>query len=70
MSMPTTQADRIGRSLKRLGFQLSRKGRSFRIADEAGRVATGSAPAMTLNEVELWIGNHVKSEKKGKRTKG
>ena len=70
MTIPTTQADRIERSLRRLGFQLGRKGRAFRITDQAGGVATESAPAMTLNEVELWIGNHVKSQKKAKLTKG
>jgi len=30
---PTTQADRVARSLKRLGFRLTRIGRTFTIVD-------------------------------------
>jgi len=41
-SSPTTQADRVARSLKRLGFRLTRIGRSFTIIDNTGGPATGS----------------------------
>ena len=58
---PTTQADRVARSLKRLGFRLTRIGRSFTIIDSTGRPATGSKTGMSLDEVERWIGEHVKS---------
>jgi hypothetical protein len=58
---PTTQADRVARSLKRLGFRLTRIGRSFTIIDSTGRPATGSKTRMSLGEVERWIGEHVKS---------
>jgi hypothetical protein len=34
-----TQADRVLRILKRLGFGLSRTGRTFRIVDKAGAIA-------------------------------
>jgi hypothetical protein len=51
-----THADRIERSLKRLGFRLSRTGRTFRIMDTAGALAVNSKPAMSLAEIEVWIG--------------
>ena len=54
---PTTQADRIARSLKRLGFRLTRIGRSFTIIDSTGRPATGSKTGMSLGEVERSIRN-------------
>ena len=41
-SPQTTQADRVARSLKRLGFRLTRIGRSFTIIDNTGGPATGS----------------------------
>src|SRR5215831_1447185 len=53
---PTTQADRVARSLKRLGFRLTRIGRSFTIIDNAGEPAAGSKTGMSLAEIELWIG--------------
>jgi hypothetical protein len=63
---PTTQADRVARSLKRLGFRLTRIGRSFTITDSAGGPATGSKTGMTLAEVERWIGEHVKPKRPAK----
>jgi hypothetical protein len=57
---PTTQADRVARSLKRLGFRLTRIGRSFTIIDNTGRPATGSKTGMSLGEIERWIGEYVK----------
>ena len=64
-SPQTTQADRVARSLKRLGFQLTRIGRSFTVVDCAGALATGSKTGMTLAEIEHWIGEHIKPKKKG-----
>ena len=61
MASQQTHADRVARSLKRLGFQLSRTGRTFRVIDKAGALAVGSAPAMALQEIERWIGDHIKS---------
>jgi hypothetical protein len=57
---PTTRADRAERSLKRLGFRLSRAGRTFTVTDNAGVVVINSAPAMTLEDLERWIGEHIK----------
>jgi hypothetical protein len=56
----TTQADRVARSLKRLGFRMTRAGRSFTIIDGAGELAAGSETGMTLAEIERWIGEHIK----------
>ena len=60
MASQQTHADRIARSLKRLGFQLSRTGRTFRVIDKAGELAVGSGPAMTLADIEKWIGVYIK----------
>ena len=60
MASQQTRADRIARSLKRLGFQLSRTGRTFRVVDKAGELAVGSRPAMTLADIEKWIGEYIK----------
>jgi hypothetical protein len=63
MASQQTHADRVARSLKRLGFQLSRTGRTFRIVDKAGALAMKSKAAMTLEEIERWIGEHIKPER-------
>jgi hypothetical protein len=55
-----THADRIERSLNRLGFRLSRTGRTFRIMDTAGALAVNSKPAMSLTDIEVWIGDFIK----------
>ena len=53
--------DRLARSLRRLGFQLTSTGQGFKITDRAaGSLAVGSAPKMTLAEVEQWIGGYIK----------
>jgi hypothetical protein len=55
------RASRIARSLKRLGFQMTSVGRAFKVTDPAtGLLAVGSAPKMTLAEIEKWIGGHIK----------
>ena len=55
------QRDRIERSLKRLGFQLGKgRGKAFKITAAGGSVAPNSTDAMTLDEVERWIGEHIK----------
>jgi hypothetical protein len=59
-----TQADRVARSLKRLGFQLSRSGRTFSVIDSSGVPAVNSKPAMSLAEIETWIGEHIKPGKR------
>jgi hypothetical protein len=61
MSHPTpTHADRVARSLKRLGFRMTRAGRSFSITDGTGELAIGSKPGMSLQEIEVWIGKFIK----------
>jgi hypothetical protein len=60
MTIPQTHADRVARSLRRLGLQLSRTGRTFRVIDKAGAIVVGSEPAMTLQEIESWIGEYIK----------
>ena len=60
MASNQTHADRIARTLKRLGFGLSRTGRTFRIIDGAGALAVNSTPTMTLEEIGRWIGEHIK----------
>ena len=64
-TQPTTQADRVARSLKRLGFRLNRIGRSFTIIDNTGEPATGSKTGMSLAEIEGWIGEHIKLRRSG-----
>ena len=59
-SAPTTHADRIARSLKRLGFRMTRVGRSFTVIDSAGELAPGSATGMSLTEIEKWIGEFIR----------
>jgi len=63
----TTQADRVARSLKRLGFRLTRVGRTFTIVDSAGELAPGTKTGMPLAEIELWIGEHIKPRQSGAR---
>ena len=48
----TTQADRVARSLKRLGFRLTRIGRTFTIVDNAGDLVTGTTAARIVRVVE------------------
>ena len=65
-SPPTTQADRVARSLRRLGFGLTRVGRSFSIIDSTGELAANSETKMSLAEIERWIGEHIKPKRQGK----
>ena len=51
----TTHADRVSRSLRRLGFRMTRTGQTFKVIDSAGALAAGTKPAMTLGEIETWI---------------
>jgi hypothetical protein len=55
--------DRIARSLRRLGFQLTNVGQGFKVTDRSGSLAVGSTPKMTLAEVEQWIGGYIKPKK-------
>jgi hypothetical protein len=62
-SPQTTHADRVSRSLRRLGFRMTRAGRSFTIIDGAGELAINSEPRMTLGEIERWIAAHIKPKR-------
>ena len=44
----------------RLGFRLNRTGRTFKIIHGGGEPAINSRPAMTLAEIESWIGEHIR----------
>jgi hypothetical protein len=46
----SAQQYQIARLLKRLGFQLIKTGKAFKVSDRAGRMAAGSKPTMTLAE--------------------
>jgi hypothetical protein len=63
MASQRTHADRIARSLKRLGFRLSRTGRTFRIINARCEPAIGSQTAMSMGDVEIWIANFIKPSK-------
>ncbi len=57
----SAQEDRIGRSLKRLGFQLGKgRGKAFKITAAGGSAAPDTTDTMTLDQIETWIGNHIK----------
>ena len=57
----SAQQDRIERSLKRLGFQLAKgRGKAFKITATSGGVAPSTADTMTLDQIERWIGDHIK----------
>ena len=62
--MSSAQQDRIERSLKRLGFQLA-KGRAsgFKIVGASGSPAPNTTDTMTLDQVEAWIGEHIKPKR-------
>jgi hypothetical protein len=63
MSHPTpAHHQRLARSLKRLGFRMTRAGPSFSfsIIDATGALAVNSKPGMTLSEVEQWIGDFIR----------
>lgn len=63
MSHPTpAHYQRLARSLKRLGFRMTRAGPSFSfsIIDATGALAVNSKPGMSLSEVEQWIGEFIK----------
>jgi hypothetical protein len=65
-SRETTQADRVARSLKRLGFRMTRVGRSFTIIDNTGELAGDSKTGMSLAEIERWISEHIKPQRSGR----
>ena len=57
----SAQQDRIRRSLKRLGFQLAKGcGKTYKITAIGGGAAPNAADAMTLDQVERWISDHIK----------
>ena len=62
--MAKAQEDRIARSLKRLGFQLGKgRGKAFKITAAGGSTAPNSNDTMTLDQIERWIGDHVKPKR-------
>jgi hypothetical protein len=65
MPIDQSRVDRLSRTLRRLGFQLGRTGRSFRIFDSEGKLAEGSKGALSVSEVENWIANYIKPPRKG-----
>jgi hypothetical protein len=54
-----THADRVARSLRRLGLELRRTGRTFEVIDRAGKPTPGSATG-SLTEIERWISEHIR----------
>ena len=63
MPIDQSRVDRLSSILKRLGFQLGRTARSFRIFDSEGNLADGGKAAMSVTEVENWIANYIKPRK-------
>ena len=60
----STQQDRIARSLKRLGFELGKgRGKAFKITAAGGGAAPDSTDTMTLDQIERWIGDHIKPKR-------
>ena len=57
----SAQQDRIERSLKRLGFQRAKgRGKGFKITAASGMAVPSATDAMTLEQVERWITDHIK----------
>ena len=55
------QQDRIERSLKRLDFQLGKgRAKAFKIRVAGGSAAPNTTDALTLDQIERWIGDHIK----------
>jgi hypothetical protein len=44
----------------RLGFRLSKRGRSFVVTDPVGELAINSKPTMSLAEIEVRIGDFIR----------
>jgi hypothetical protein len=60
----SAQQERISRSLKRLGFQLGKgRGKAFKITVAGGSIAPDSTDTMTLDQIEHWIGNHIRPKR-------
>ena len=58
------QQERIAGSLKRLGFQLGKgRGKAFKITAAGGSTAPDSTDTMTLDQIERWIGDHIKPKR-------
>ena len=58
------EQDRIERSLKRLGFQLGKGvGKAFKITEVGGSAAPSTTDTMTLDQIEVWIGDHIKPKR-------
>ena len=60
----SAQQERIDRSLKRLGFQLAKgRGKAFKITAIGGGPAPNTTDAMTLNQIEAWIGDYIRPKR-------
>jgi hypothetical protein len=60
----SAQQNRVERSLKRLGFQLAKgRGKAFKLMTIAGATAPNSTDTMSLDQVESWIGDHIKPKR-------
>ena len=54
----------LERSLKRLGFQLVKgRGKAFKITAVGGNAVQNTTDAMTLDQIERWIGDHIKPKR-------
>jgi hypothetical protein len=61
MSHPLpTHADRVARSLKRLGLRMTRAGRRFSVIDATGELAVNTKRGMSLAEIEQWIASRAR----------
>ncbi len=60
----SAQQTRIERSLKRLGFQLSKgRGKAFKITTFGSGAAPNTTDTMTLDQIERWISEHIKPKR-------
>jgi hypothetical protein len=60
----SAQLSRIERSLKRLGFQIAKgRGKAFKITSAGGGPAPNSTDAMSLDQIETWIGDYIKPKR-------
>jgi hypothetical protein len=65
--MASAQQERIARFLKRLGFELGKgRGKAFKTTAAGGSAAPGTSDTMTLDQIERWIGNHIKQKRWGR----
>ena len=60
----SAQLSRIERSLKRLGFQIAKgRGKAFKVTAISGGPAPNTTDAMTLDQIQTWIGDYIKPKR-------